>query len=300
MKKTMLLVSIILCITVLFVTTSCGTSNTPRVYEVSGTYDSNSLGAHKDEYDLSYHTGTEKSADKNICLPFGKETFTGVYSSTTSSAKYHDKLREYIGTTENGEDVHFSIHPTSGEIQRFSIQVSPANSNQEASSIQLTEDECLSVAQQFISENINSADDYKHYDTKSHDYLSLYGGALYVFFFCTTTDSVKTDESIIISISAATGRVEYYYASLLNAIEPSEIPEYDLEATNAAVADKVDEIYGDSGVHSYTHKITDLRITRLEDGKYYLRYVLDMNISKTAETQYPYSERVELLVSLGS
>lgn len=298
MKKTYFYISVVLIIAMFFATVSCGTNNF-KVYEISGTYDSTSWGTHKDEYDLSVHSYVEELSNKNTSVSFGQHTFIGTYKETTSSPKYQDKMRKYIGTNEIGEKVDFSIHVASGEIQRYAITVPPAFDKQDIAEMQHSQEECLSIAQNFIKENGPSKSNYTLYKTKCQDYVPEYNGALYVFYFCTMIDDIKTDEEIIVTVSAAAGRVEYYYASLINAIEPANIPKYDPKKIDEVVSDKIDKIYKDSGVYAYTYEISDLRMTRLEDGKYYLLYVVGMSITQT-ENSHPVGERVELLVQLGS
>ena len=289
-------------ISVLIITTcasvSCQTkATTMQVFEIfDGDSQANSQMKHTSDLELkSTRDSKRNELGKNISYLLNDIKMTGDYEYSIVSPYYKDNSTVYAGTTADGKDVQFGFSDHTGKLTRFRY---PLYKETDLTRPIYTEEQCESIAKEFIQMVADASAIYEIEETVYRDNES-YGGGSYEFVFTRMIDDMKSDETLNVRVTVR-GRVIYYVATMLDSMKDQRKPVYDEVKAMEAIELKMADIYSPmENTHTYTYEIVDVRLTKLEDGQVYLRYKIKADIVRTdIEDQLGFIDHTELFIRI--
>jgi hypothetical protein len=227
-------------------------------------------------------------------------SLTGTYGRTHSSPYYNGTGHYYGGITDSGVEFVIAINSETGNLHDFYYR-SGLKNGYDVSVLEdldkpiLTESECQKIAEKFFYNEMNAKGNY--HVTVEHRDIPEFANGLYEIKFVRTVDHIKTDEYVWFEITER-GRIISVYTKALGSMDNIMIPDYDEEEVINAVEYKLSNMYQRFiQTHTVSYEIADRRLTRLQDGKLYLQYQLEITIFTSEGEPFAY-DHAELLVCI--
>ncbi len=263
-----------------------------QVWEVNGALNDTGVPLtiyHTSDIDLSWQDDSMYQPEKNeVSYQFGDVMFNGIYSHRTESPYYQDDELHYTMENPNVPGIEeISISPDTGRLVKY---ISASYKENEADGPILSEDECRAIAEKFMYRVLAVSGSYELVST---DFS--YGN--YLFTFYRYIGNMKTAERISVRIGQR-GRLLSFNSDMLGGMDGISVPDYDEEEVMAAVEHKVSNIYR-SVIEKYTctYEIGDVLLTRLQDGKFYLKYLANIYMVINDEGDF-FSDAASLLIDI--
>ena len=241
---------------------------------------------HDDEIDMRVvKDETFKPASETRICQIGESTIHATYSYRVQSPYYHDTVLAYTAKAEDGGEILIQYSQDSGKLLRYAT---PANF-EDAGENALTEEECIARAKQVLMELNENGDLFQLTESRSRKYY-------YSFTFYRFIGQLRTDEYVIIYINK-NGDFEAYMANMLGSMDGIVVPDYDEQEIRKAIEFKLSEIYQPvMEKYSCTYAIDEVRLTRLNNGKLYLEYSINVYGAFTEGTRH--FDAVRLLICI--
>ncbi len=280
-------------LTVLFSGCQSNRGGKYRVY-TTGVSDYSALNVQKEEYSINYEKmSVNILARKKASTTFMDVKYVGSYKYTMSSDLCPHNVNFY-----HTEDLSmFGLDTRTGEL-RFLI-VSSKSDQGTAEGKNLSEEECVALAETFLSTQIDDMSEYVLIKT-STDPLDD-GVKAYSFYYARQINGIMTKDTISVGFRS-TGTLVFYDARTYGTLKGAKLPSsYDEEEVTNAIREKMDELCAslDEGTKvEYTEKSCE--VIRLRNGSVGLLVSLDLSVLRTGdENARPYSEAVQLIIDLG-
>lgn len=280
---------------------------TPSISILEFGYDSSlsgNIGAnHVNEIELEYFreeadTSTPPTnTNPTVQISMNGEDLEATYVCITSTPYYGDQYYRYMGTDQSGVQALVRFHVASGRLALFNNY--PVKVVQEEEALPpLTEKECEEIARNLVFDVARLPGEYEM-EVKYESYSSS-KTAWYTFMFTRMVDGMETEEYARVFMTDR-GRILVYRAERVGNMDGVSLPsDYDEAEINKAVEQKLAAIYApvlETTPCSYS--VYDVRLLRLEDGKLYLKYTMDVRIHfKSHEDVGGLLDRTYLLVAL--
>ena len=272
------------------------------IYEFNVSNDNNnSIFYHSSDIDLSLKTSTVPELKENeLVYNIMGTSLTSRYGSTFSTPYYNGIGNYYSGVTDSGVEFVMAVNSETGKLHDFYYR-SRLENGYDVSVLDdfdkpiLTETECQKIAEKFFYNEMKAIGNY--HITVQHRAIPEYANGIYVIKFERTVDNMKTDEYVSFDITER-GRIISLYTNMFGSMDGIIIPDYDEAKVIDAVEYKLSNIYQKViQTHTVSYEIADMRLTRLQDGKLYLKYQLEIMISTSDGDFFAY-DHTNLLVCI--
>ena len=253
----------------------------------------------------SYLTGANHKEDVKL----QKTTYSGMARGTSKSinvlgteynAKYDESEKGYyynedIGYYKNTTDEYiykFGINKTTGRVDECSLYIKNYPKVKEGST-KLSRDECKEIALNVL-EHYANLDEYEITHVGTSDLLEY---KVHNFWFTRIIDGIETKDAAYIVITEY-GDLYKYIFTCLGEMKDAVAPNADeISAIEKCVDEKVKSIYANvTEKYSIEYEIREKYFVKLEDGKYAMEYVVDVDLTPEKSEEYGFSEKISLLV----
>lgn len=262
------------------------------VYEVNANTDSeNPLANHTNDINLSAYTDTAFSpSSQTVIRQVNGKTIEGVYQNRIVSPYYQNNSLVYEMKTDNSPTVRIDISQETGNVVRY-----VSGSYREANGAILTETECLSIAEKVIAEVSDNPDSFV-LTSKEYTYDKETERGRYLFSFNRYIGQMKTDEWIYVRVGEK-GTVFSFVSNMLGNMDDVVVPNYHEKDVMAAVEYKIANIFKPYlDKYTCTYEIDDVCLTKLQDGKLYLKYLII--IGRRLDDSFTIHDSIQLLVCI--
>ena len=255
------------------------------VNEMNGNNDSIGSSSSPDEEAdiLPQWKKPELAGSEATLTHFGFEA-KGTYRSSYRTPYYNETVDIYDGVTESGAKYSFSLSSNTGKLKTFLYPFTPDTLVDgyrpavlpDIDKPALTKEECTQIAKDLLYNGMEAVGTYKGYVSymKTNSVVDGY----YEFRFTRWIGDVKTAEFVLIQVTSR-GRILYVYSDQFKAFDHVDSLDYDEKEVTAAFEYKLANLYkSDLQDKSLYYKSDAPVLTRLSDGKIYLKYALDVAI----------------------
>lgn len=214
---------------------------------------------------------------------FGFEA-KGTYRSSYRTPYYNETVDIYDGVTESGAKYSFSLSSNTGKLKTFLYPFTPDTLVDgyrpavlpDIDKPALTKEECTQIAKDLLYNGMEAVGTYKGYVSymKTNSVVDGY----YEFRFTRWIGDMQTAEFVLIQVTSR-GRILYVYSDQFKAFDHVDSLDYDEKEVTAAFEYKLANLYkSDLQDKSLYYKSDAPVLTRLSDGKIYLKYAVEVQI----------------------
>ena len=282
------------------------------VYEFHGDNDcTSSLFHHTEDIHVNRTTSQTKAelegakVTADAASPYLGVAATGTYTDSKSQMYYAEDYDCYSATTESGNKYGFSINSNTGKLVEFSYQHEPVKIDgqwydnavlDDLDKPFLTQEECTKIVEGLFYKGMGATGTYTMTVRYRPDPSLVHG--FYSYRFTRTVDGKETNEDTFIYITDR-GRIILISAIHFGSFDNADLPDYNEEELTAAVEYKLAKIYKDVlDTHSLYYNVESSKLARLNDGKFYLEYQLEVYMITEQGTSSAH-DHVNLLVCIG-
>lgn len=287
MKK---LVCVILAVLIIaFSTASCASIALTHfeILEVGG-YDSLSGADHSSDIHLTDTRVQEQNVAKTKRIAIDGKEMELTYKETRHGYLYHSATDTYEGK-HAGHVVLARFNRATGKMDLYN---DASLSNGIAGN--LSRDECLAVAQEYLS---NYTEDVEKYTLTKEAYRE--SSKYYMFEFSRTIHGIKTCDKAVIYVTSQGVIWMHSFVSLGEMRKATLPPQEIMDEIRAGLDERLDKIYSPiTDKYEVSYELDEEEFLRLADGSYALKYDYAVTLTPKSEEGPAFSELTSLLVRL--
>ena len=283
MKKTFIsLMSILIVVSLL----SCSSKEKFDVLLIGGNNDC--FTGDTENKIVLYNHSQKPNVAKQKTIKYDGGEYEVEYDETVESYLYKDDIDYYKGY-KDGEYVRFGINRYTNNIDSVLL---PTKSKDEKTP-KLSKDECLTIAKEYIKQYLGTFE-YELTKEQDNDVFSNYS-----FEFNRVIDGVKTSEGAFVDVTYW-GNIKYHCFFSTGDLKNAKLPsEEEMNAMCSVAEEKIKSMYKNNQSEIFvSYEIKDKMLVRLANGKYAIKYDIDLLLKSTPDAEKPYSELAQLLVKI--
>lgn len=273
--------------------TGCSEKTAFEVLEIGG-YDCYSQANHKSEVILKQERIIEQGISRNRKIVCNGVEYDLSYEETCIGYLYNG-TRDCYTRDDGRSTIKIELNRQTGRIDRYYFDDSDYLEG--VSTPSLSREECLLIAQQYLSTYI---DDCDRYELVFENYWNIeeYGG-LYDFQFSRIVDGVETYDMASIGVTIY-GTVMSHHFLGLETMRDAKLPtSEEMKAIQASVESRLAEIYDPiKDEYSVSYDLVEVIFMRLKDGSYALQYEYCAELTSNSDEQNTRHDTTMLLVRL--
>ena len=216
------------------------------------------------------------------------------YEKSQRSYLYKEDV-DFYRSVDDTYIIEFGVNKNTGVVDNCRL-VNKKYLSSKDDSQKLNQDECTKIAYQILEQYVN-LEEYtltliqKDYRTTGGRY------DIYEYWFYRIIDGVKTNDKAYIVITEY-GDLYGYQFNCLGEMKDATVPtKEELSDMKVAIDAKVNSIYANvKKLYAVEYEIRDEYLIMLEDGKYAMEYVVDVNLTPNDPEGLKLIEKISLLV----
>ena len=260
-----------------------------------GVYESYLSGAnHKEDVKLSKtsYSAMARGTSKNINV-LGTEY--NIKYDESKKGYYYNQNIDYFEDTTKEYGYEFGINQNTGRVDKCLLFHNNYLETKDTSP-KLPEEECKNLAVKILGQYVN-VDEYNLQNTQKSFYTTGGRYETYIFTFARIINDIETKDQAYIEITEYGDLIQYIF-TCLGEMKDAVAPNADeISAIEKCVDEKVKSIYANvTEKYSIEYEIREKYFVKLEDGKYAMEYVVDVDLTPEKSEEYGFSEKISLLV----
>ena len=263
-----------------------------KVLEV-GSYDNLSGANHHTDIKLSSETYINQNTETLEKFSVNGYEYELKYFESNKGYLYYDNSDCYNTITADAY-IRIDINKFTNDVD-FYMYAPKKNMYDGTDKNKLSQDECEKIAREYLNKYVN-VDEYKLTLVQYNDLIE-YGGGIYTFGFLRSINGIIAMDGATIVVTVY-GDVVVHNFECLGQLEDATVPtKEELSDMKVAIDAKVNSIYANvKKLYAVEYEIRDEYLIMLEDGKYAMEYVVDVNLTPNDPEGLKLIEKISLLV----
>lgn len=293
MKRQIIFTPSIFTIILSLILSGCGASRYGKYHVYEAEFSDSAFGVeHRQEYSLNFgDTRTNEKAPQEASVTFLDMSFSGIYKWSMTSDLFPHEIHAYM----TDDRTMFWLDAKTGEL-RYLDRIGIYNKTIHQEQF-LTQDECASLAEDFLSQVI---DDFNEYTCIESNSDSLGDVTMYSFEYCRQIGGLNSMDTVKVGFHS-TGELALYDIRQYGTLKGVKLPSsYDKAEVRSSVQAKMDDVYASLKEEAQVDFSEESRqVVKLRNGSIGLIVTMDASILRSGEgTGLPYSEMTQVIVVL--